>query len=325
MRDAARELAPRLEAEKSRQRLDDLIAALLGTGDSRLATEAGRARGRRAPFDAARIDLFEHLHAALVGYVAPRRLEPSDPDRVLSFFEAYFSNFIEGTEFEVEEAEEIVFGGVVPEERLEDAHDVRDTFDAIVDPLLRERVPADADELAALLREWNGRILAGRPEKRPGEWKQRANRAGGTSFVAPDLVEGTLREAWRFYETLPAGFPRAVFATFAASEVHPFADGNGRTARALLNAELSAAGQCRVLIPLCFRSDYLGALRALSRQSNPEPLVRAIDRAQRWASLVDWSTMDAALAQLRETNALVPSEEADESGLILRDPPTIGS
>jgi hypothetical protein len=29
--------------------------------------------------------------------------------RAFAFFEAYFSNFIEGTEFEAEEAEEIVF------------------------------------------------------------------------------------------------------------------------------------------------------------------------------------------------------------------------
>jgi hypothetical protein len=323
MRDEAREIASGMGAEKNQRRLDDLIAALLGTGDSHLATAAGRARRRRAPFDAARVDLFERLHAALVGHVAPRRPEPPDPNRVFSFFEAYFSNFIEGTEFEVEEAEEIVFGGVVPEDRPEDAHDVRDTFDAIVDPALRARVPADADEFAELLRQWNGRILAGRPDKRPGEWKLRANRAGGTSFVAPDLVIGTLREAWRFYETLPVGFPRAVFATFATSEVHPFADGNGRTARALLNAELSAEGQCRVPIPLCFRSDYLGALRALSRQSNPEPLLKAIERAQQWSSLVNWSTLPAAVAQLERTNALVPPDEADERGLILRDPPTI--
>jgi hypothetical protein len=323
MRDEARKLAPSLGLEDDRQRLDDLIAALLGSGDSRLATGAGRARGMRAPFDAARVDLFERLHAALVGHVAPRRAAPPDPNRVLSFFEAYFSNFIEGTEFELAEAEEIVFGDVIPAERPEDAHDVRDTFDAIVDPALRARVPASAEELAALLREWNGRILAGRPEERPGEWKQRANRAGGTSFVAPDLVAGTLGEAWRFYETLPPGFPRAVFATFAASEVHPFADGNGRTARALLNAELSAEEQCRVLIPLCFRSDYLGALRVLSRQGSPDPLMRVIDRAQHWVSLVDWSTMESALAQLEQTNALVPPDEADERGLILRDPPTM--
>ena len=184
----------------------------------------------------------------------------------------------------------------------------------------RSRVPNDAEDLAALLRLLNRRILERRSDQRPGEWKQRPNRAGGTTFVAPDLVPGTLRQAWRFYAALPAGFLRAVFATFAVSEVHPFADGNGRVSRALLNAELSAEGQCRVVIPLCFRSDYLGALRAMSRQGNPEPLLRAVDRAQRWSSLIDWSTMPRALVQLEQTYALVPPEDAEERGLILRDP-----
>jgi hypothetical protein len=210
---------------------------------------------------------------------------------------------------------------VIPEERPEDAHDVLGTFGVITESSLRMRTPTDADDFSELLRLLNRRILEARPDKRPGEWKQRANKAGGTSFVAPDLVPGTLREAWSFYAALPAGFPRAVFALFASSAVHPFADGNGRVSRALLNAELSAAGQCRVVIPLCFRSDYLGALRALSRRDNPEPLLRAIERAQRWSSLVDWSTLEVATAQLAQTNALVPSDEAEERGLILRDPP----
>jgi hypothetical protein len=320
IRDEAREIAPALSAESEQGRLDELIAALLGTGDSRLVTEPGRARGRREPFDAARITLFESLHGALAGHIAPLRPEPADPERVFAFFEAYFSNFIEGTEFEVDEAEEIVFGGVIPEGRPEDAHDILGTFGALTDAQLRARVPTDADDFAELLRLLNRRILEERPDKAPGEWKQRANRAGGTSFVAPDLVLGTLREAWRFYETLPAGLPRALFAMFAVSEIHPFADGNGRVSRALLNAELSAAGQCRIVVPLCFRADYLGALRAMSRQSNPDPLLRMADRAQRWASLVDWSTMPRAVAQLEQCNALVAPDEAEEQGLILLDP-----
>lgn len=82
-------------------------------------------------------------------------------------------------------------------------------------------------------------------------------------------------------------------------------------ARALLNAELSAAGECRIVIPLSYREDYLGALRAMSRQSNPSPLLRMADRAQRLASLVDWSTVEGATDQLRECNALVPSDEAE--------------
>jgi Fic/DOC family protein len=323
LRDEARALAPSLGAEEAQGRFDRLVAALLGTGDTRLVTEPGIARGRRQPFDAARVGLFEVLHGALAGHIAPLRPEPEDPNRVFAFYETYFSNFIEGTEFEVEEAEEIVFEGVIPEERPEDAHDILGTFGVVTDPALRTRVPTDADDFAELLRLLNRRILEARPHKRPGEWKRRPNKAGGTSFVAPDLVPGTLREAWGFYSTLPAGFPRAVFALFASSEVHPFADGNGRVSRALLNAELSAAGQCRIAIPLCFRSDYLGALRALSRQGRPEPLLRAMERAQRWASLVDWSTLATAAVQLSETNALVPSEEAEERGLILRDPPQV--
>lgn len=320
IRDEARELAPALAAEADRRRLDRLIATLLGTGDARLATAPGRARRRRQPFDAARIDLFEALRGALAGQIAPLRPEPPDPDRVFAFFEAYFSNFIEGTEFEVGEAERIVFGGVVPEERPQDAHDILGTFGVVTDPELRSRAPDDAADFAELLRLLNRRILEDRPDKRPGEWKRLANRAGGTTFVAPELVEGTLHEAWRFYSTLPPGFPRAVFALFAVNEVHPFADGNGRVARALLNAELSAAGQCRVVIPLSFRTDYLGALRAISRQGNPEPPLRAVERAQRWSSLVDWSTMERALAQLDRANALVPPDEAEEQGLALLDP-----
>jgi hypothetical protein len=320
IRDEARELAPTLSAEAEQRRLDELIAALLGTGDTRLVTEPGRARGRRLPFDAARVGLFETLHGALAGHVAALRPEPADPARVFAFFEAYFSNFIEGTEFEVSEAEEIVFGGVIPEDRPEDAHDILGTFSVVTGLALRARIPTGADDFAELLRLLNRRILEERPDKAPGEWKQRANRAGGTSFVAPDLVRGTLREAWRFYETLSPGFPRAVFAMFAVSEVHPFADGNGRVSRALLNAELSAVDQCRVVVPLCFRADYLGALRAMSRQANPEPLLRMTDRAQRWSSLVDWSSMPRATAQLEACNALVAPDEAEERGLILLDP-----
>jgi hypothetical protein len=45
------------------------------------------------------------------------------------------------------------------------------------------------------------------------------------------------------------------------------------------------------------------------------------DRAQEWASLVDWSTMQNAVAQLTRSNALVVPDEAEEGGLLLLDPP----
>jgi hypothetical protein len=58
----------------------------------------------------------------------------------------------------------------------------------------------------------------------------------------------------------------------------------------------------------------------MSRQGAPTPILRMAERAQRWASLVDWSEMSRAVAQLEATNALVPSDEAEERGVILLDP-----
>jgi Fic family protein len=53
---------------------------------------------------------------------------------------------------------------------------------------------------------------------------------------------------------------RAALAAFVVAEVHPFADGNGRTSRLALNLSLTAAGLTRIIIPTVFRDDYISAL-----------------------------------------------------------------
>ena len=107
---------------------------------------------------------------------------------------------------------------------------------------------------------------------------------------------------------------------FLVAEVHPFADGNGRVARALMNAELSSVGLCRVLVPMSYRDEYMSALRALSQNDNPMPLWRMVDRAQRWASLMTWTRHDRVLELMHETNALAPPESVRELNLHLLDP-----
>lgn len=182
----------------------------------------------------------------------------------------------------------------------------------------------DAAELERILRVMHQRVMAGRPEVQPGTFKTQANRAGSTEFVDPALVEGTLERGWERYEHLPAGFARAVFAMFLVAEVHPFLDGNGHVARAAANAELTAAGQQRVIVPTVYRDDYLQALRALSRNADPTPIVRVMDRAQEWTAEVDWSSLGSARRDLEATNALMQSHEADAAGLILRLPSEVG-
>lgn len=321
LRDEAHGLVDRLDAGNEMKALDDLIGAILGTRTVRPETAAARAHQRGSGFDPRRLELFDTLQARLLQVAPAPRAEQSGSFPALSFIEAYFSNWIEGTKFELEEAEEIVFEGAVPEGRFEDAHDVLGTFELVDDADLRARVPAGAEDLPDLLRSHHALMLGRRPSVNPGAFKTRVNRAGSTTFVHPDLVVGTLVEGYRYYASLPPGLARAIFMMYLVAEVHPFTDGNGRVGRVLMNAELSAAGEQRIVIPIVYRDNYLQGLRALSRNGNPQPLIRVLDFAQAYAAAIDWSDLRGAEATLAATNAFLEPEVAEERGLQLRLPP----
>jgi hypothetical protein len=320
LRDAAAQIAGELDRKQELEHLSLLIGTILGSRDGPLASRLAKATRVGEGWDEARLVLFDDLFAALHAYVPVSRPATERISPTFSFYETYFSNFIEGTEFTVQEAREIVFDGAIPVDRPKDAHDVLGTFDLVSDPTSRARTPASAEDLLSLLSDFHSRIMAGRPEQHPGQFKTRANRAGNTEFVSPPRVRGTLVRGFERYVALDAGFPRAVFAMFLVAEVHPFGDGNGRVARVLANAELTANGQQRLMIPIVFRDDYLAALRVMSRRGTPVPLIRVLGRAQAWASEIDWSKMASAEKDLDRTNALLSPGEAEERGVILRLP-----
>ncbi len=59
-------------------------------------------------------------------------------------------------------------------------------------------------------------------------------------------------------------------------DIHPFIDGNGRTARLLMNLILVNAGYGVVSIPPIWRNDYIDALSASRRQNDMEPFCKLI-------------------------------------------------
>ena len=109
LRDQAREVATELGYEEQFKRLDSIVGALLGTQESKhLSAKQALARAAGRPYDPARLQLFDALFALLHTAPLPDIPDPatSGTDREnFAFFEAYFSNYIEGTTFTVEEAE----------------------------------------------------------------------------------------------------------------------------------------------------------------------------------------------------------------------------
>lgn len=313
LRDEAREIAPKLGLKEEYDQLHRLIGALLGTREAKLESGVARARSAGQPFDPDRIALFEKLFAALRETVPADRRAPersAEAAATLAFFEAYFSNFIEGTEFSVDEARRIIFEGEIPAERPADAHDVMGTFRLVSDTGEMSRLPRRFDEFVDLLRARHARIMEGRPDKNPGAFKNQENRAGNTIFVAPEMVLGTLEKGFEFAQALGEPFQRAIFMMFLVSEVHPFADGNGRVARVMMNAELVAAAEERIIIPTAYRTDYLSALKAISQNGLSEPVIRMLDYAQRYTHAIDWSTLERARAMLQGTDAFAEGEQA---------------
>ena len=131
-------------------------------------------------------------------------------------------------------------------------------------------VPADGEHLLDLLRSRHAVIMEGRPDNNPGRFKTATNRVGSRVFVV--------------------------------SEVHPFDAGNGRLARVLMNAELVAAGQARILIPTVYRNNYLASLRGMSVNGHADGLIATLAFAQRWRAQVDVPLpLDAAVAVVSAT------------------------
>jgi hypothetical protein len=327
MRARAVEICDELRVPERRPLVEDIIGAATGTREARPGAGgllAARSSGHE--FDPERVARFDELAAFVtaipVALEVPTAL-PALPDEhktSLPFFEAYFSNFIEGTEFSIDEAETIIASHAIPEDRPEDAHDVLGTYEAVADLGLRAAVPSTADELLELLERRHRLVLAGRADKRPGRFKEKPNQAGSYVFVAPGLVEGTLVEGFRRLADLPVGLPRAVFALFLISEVHPYDDGNGRVARAAMCAELSAAGQGRIVVPIVFRNEYQTALRAVSREGRFDLYLRTLAYAWRWTAAMPWQDRAAVDGYLAATNALVDSTDAERSGVRLELP-----
>lgn len=311
VRDQAAAIAGAMGLLKEEQALRALIGALLGThAKGELRTRDGRLVALGSPVDAERMARFEVLCAFLRSAVLPR-IENQEPGGLarhnFAFLESYFSNYVEGTKFDIEEAREIVLHNRPVHSRPKDSHDVLGVYRLAVTSPYRDSPPVAGAEFLAGLETWHTEMLRMRPEVNPGKTKLEPNFAGTTQFVPPGLVRGTLEEGSRLALSVPEGLARAIYYAFLVSEVHPFDDGNGRLSRLVMNSELTRVGLRRVIIPTLFHPQYVDCARALTRSNEPAGFVRSIAKMARWCAQFEYDDLDAVIAEIRETHAFEES------------------
>ena len=311
LHDKAREISTSLEMQKEFKKLNLLISGLLATGKSNLTSPVAVARSLGEPFDLARIKLFECLYEELAGKVFSEYKVSASVNayKTFAFFESYFSNYIEGTEFTVSEAKEIILTDTPMPARDEDSHDILGTYRIVSDKKEMALCPASASEFLDLMRERHTVLLHSRTSKIPGEFKDRNNRAGNTEFVDWSLVNGTLKKGFEWYTLLRDPFAKAVYIMFLVSEVHPFHEGNGRIARVMMNAELSSKGMSKIIIPTVYREDYMGALRKLTHQQIADPYIRMLIIAHEFSSTLHHESINEMEQYLEACDAFKEPKE----------------
>lgn len=312
-RDRAKEIAKQLNMTEEFETLNSIIGALLSTKPSGILTaDSAFARAQGVPFDQERIKLFETLFETLNKEYFPVINEQNISTtafRNFAFFESYFSNYIEGTEFEIEDAYRIIETGQPMLARNADSHDVLGTFQIVASRREMRRTPSTANELIEILQDRHRIMMAARPDRNPGKFKMQNNHAGDSHFVDYTLVRGTLIKGFDFYKALTSPFAKALFILFMISEIHPFKDGNGRISRIMMNAELVHADQSKIIIPTVFREDYLNGLRRLTRKGDPSVIIRAMSRVRLFSTKIIGENFDETRRYLEGTNAFKDGDE----------------
>lgn len=287
LRDRARKIAEELGMQTEFAKLNKIISSLFTTKSSKgLKSPVALARAFGMPYDQNRLQLFEILFRELQQREFPNYEEKNSTAksfRNFAFFESYFSNYIEGTIFELDDAKKIIVTQTPIPARDEDSHDVLGTYQLVSSRDEMKITPKTPEELLHILLYRHKILLSARPSKKPGQFKDKNNRAGNSHFVDLTLVRGTLTKGFEFSTGLKHPFAKAIYTMFLISEVHPFLDGNGRIARVMMNAELVKANQSKIIIPTVFRDDYMGALKKLTNQSDAKSFIKMMERAREFS------------------------------------------
>ncbi|NSY14939.1 Fic family protein [Agrobacterium vitis] len=100
----------------------------------------------------------------------------------------------------------------------------------------------------------------------------------GSSHVPlpPHAIADAMDALFQSISEEPDARVKAIVAPFLFTYIHPFPDGNGRTARFIMNALLAECGAPWTVIPVARRDEYMNALEEASGHENIVPLTKFV-------------------------------------------------
>jgi Fic family protein len=184
----------------------------------------------------------------------------------------YTSNAIEGNTLTLRETAEVIEHGItVGGKRLKDHLEAVDHYEALL--WMREIAGVDVPVNEAVVRELHRRVVARSEPEIAGVYSPHRRRIAGSPVVFPNPLK--IPELMAAFGTWLAGLeetPAAIFeAHFRLTAIHPFSDGNGRTARLLMNLLLLRGGYVPVAVRPEDRARYLDALEVGSLKGDLGP------------------------------------------------------
>ncbi|MEO5715703.1 MAG: Fic family protein [Luteolibacter sp.] len=232
-------------------------------------------------------------------------LRPLSPESVASLAAAwdvrmvYESNSIEGNSLTLRETEIVLSKGVtVSGKPLKDhmeAVNLMQAWDRV-----KELAKPDASLTENNLLDLHRIVLTRVEDSFAGSYRTSTVRIAGANFVPPNPIKvpDLMTELFAALGTIADPVERAARLHHGIAHIHPFADGNGRTARLAMNFILLAAGYPPISIPTDLRQAYYSALEAAD--SGDFPAWQNFLTTQLHVELDQWLN---ALAETQEKNS----------------------
>lgn len=253
------------------------------------------------------LERMEHLKAELRDLrPAPGELLPPDLQRARDIELTYTSNAIEGNTLTLDETADLIEHGITAGGKQMREHlEAIDHHEAV--QWMRTLAAGDSPLGEGTVAELHRRVVLNSRKDIAGVYSRNARRIYGSDVVFPNPVKiPALMERLGLELSRIDNSPRSAFDMHhRLVTIHPFDDGNGRTARLLMNLILLRGGYVPIPIGPRDRRDYLDAIRtAQLAQDEHAPAFQALMHGRLADTLQDYvddlrQGRDARAAALR--------------------------